>query len=152
MPVLIRQLEAVSGAHVEHRPGDVALDRVGRLDAANAGVDLHRATAVVAGDAGHHPPVEILAVTVDFALGREQVVQVVVGGLEDRVDLLATLPASQRLAAVLDAFGKPFRFLPAGAEIAELGGGKHVLGFQALGTGRVLADGPSQPRKSITPA
>ncbi len=51
LPVLAGEVEAVGVGHVEHGAGDVAFDGVGRFGAADAGVDLEGAAAVVAGGA-----------------------------------------------------------------------------------------------------
>jgi len=42
-----------------------------------------------AGFTGNHPPVKITPFAVDLAHGRDEILQIVVGSLEYRIDLLA---------------------------------------------------------------
>ena len=53
-------------------------------------------------------------------------------GFKNRVHALAALPARDRLATAFDTFGEIAGIAPTGTEIAELGGGKNVLGLNAL--------------------
>ena len=100
--VLPRQIESVSIRHVEHRAGNVALNGFRRFHATNAAVHLHIAGSEHAILARNHPPVEITALAVNFAHRRDEIKQVVVRGVEHRIDLLTALPTGQRRAVGLE--------------------------------------------------
>ena len=67
LSVLVRQIESISIGHVEHDSGDVAPNRLRRLDPAEAGIDLEIAAPELALFAGDHAPAEIAALAVDLA-------------------------------------------------------------------------------------
>jgi hypothetical protein len=75
--------------------------------------------------------------TVDLTDRRNQVEQVVVSRLEDRINLLATLPTRQRRSICLETHRKGTWVTPAGAEIAKLRCRKDVFGFNPLSAGLI---------------
>ncbi len=89
---MVTQPETVNIFHVKHGSGDVALNGFRRFDPTGAGIHLETAAPELALFTGNHPPIVVAALAVDLADHWNQVEQIVVRGVEHRIDLLAAGP------------------------------------------------------------